>query len=51
MQNHEQKQKVKKVKNQNSMGKTNFFLNTLTFNPWAEQTSFLTPYPSTLGQF
>jgi hypothetical protein len=25
MQNHEQKEKVKKVKNKDSMGKTNFF--------------------------
>jgi hypothetical protein len=29
------KKKVKKVKNQDSMGKTNFFLNTLPFSPWA----------------
>jgi hypothetical protein len=35
MQNHEQKNKMKKVKNQASMGKTNFFLSTLPFNPWA----------------
>jgi hypothetical protein len=35
MQNHEQKEKVKKVKNQDSIGKTNFFLSTLPFNPWA----------------
>jgi hypothetical protein len=36
MQNHEQKEKVKKkVKNQYSMDKTNFFLSTLPFNPWA----------------
>jgi hypothetical protein len=36
MQNHERKKKkeVKKVKNQDSMGKTNFFLNTLPFSPW-----------------
>jgi hypothetical protein len=34
MQNHEQrKKKVKKVKNQNFMGKTNFFLYTLPFSP------------------
>jgi hypothetical protein len=32
MQNHEQKEKVK---NQDSMHKTNFFLSTLPFNPWA----------------
>jgi hypothetical protein len=36
MQNHEQtKIKMKKVKNQDSVGKTNFFLSTLPFNPWA----------------
>jgi hypothetical protein len=35
MQNHEQKKKVKKVKNQDSMDKTNFFL---------------APCPSALGQ-
>jgi hypothetical protein len=35
MQNHEQKTKWKKVKNQNSMGKTNFFLSTKPFSPWA----------------
>jgi hypothetical protein len=36
MQNHEQKKKkLKKVKNQDSMGKTNFFLSTLPFSPWA----------------
>jgi hypothetical protein len=36
MQNHEAKKKVKKVKNQDFMGTTNFFL---------------APCPSTLGQF
>jgi hypothetical protein len=35
MQNHEEKKKVKKVKNQGSMGKTNFFFNTLPFSPRA----------------
>jgi hypothetical protein len=36
MQNHEQKKKSeKKVKNQDSMDKTNFFLSTLPFSPWA----------------
>jgi hypothetical protein len=35
MQNHEQKKKVKKVKNQDFMGKTNYFLRTLPFSPWA----------------
>jgi hypothetical protein len=29
------KKKWKKVKNQDSMGKTNFFLSTLSFSPWA----------------
>jgi hypothetical protein len=41
MQNHEQKEKVKKVKNQDSMGKTNFFLNTLPFSPWAVLATWL----------
>jgi hypothetical protein len=35
MQNHEQKKNLKKVKNQDSMGKTIFFLSTLPFSPWA----------------
>jgi hypothetical protein len=35
MQNHEKKEEVKKVKNQDSMGKSNFFLSTLSFSPWA----------------
>ena len=36
MQNHEQKKKwKKKVKIQDFMGKTSFFLNTLPFSPWA----------------
>jgi hypothetical protein len=34
MQNYEQK-KVKKGKKSNSMGKTSFFLSTMSFNPWA----------------
>jgi hypothetical protein len=29
------KKSEKKVNNQDSMGKTNFFLSTLPFNPWA----------------
>jgi hypothetical protein len=41
MQNHEQKKKVKKVKNQDFMGKTNFFLSTLPFNPWAVSATWL----------
>jgi hypothetical protein len=41
MQNHEQKEKVKKVKNRDSMGKTNFFLNTLPFSPWAISATWL----------
>jgi hypothetical protein len=35
MQNQEQKKKWKKVKNQDYMGKTNFFLSILPFSPWA----------------
>jgi hypothetical protein len=38
MQNHEQK---KKVKNQDFMGKTNYFLRTLTFSPWAVSATWL----------
>jgi hypothetical protein len=35
MQNHEQNLKSeKKVKNQDFMGKTNYFLKTLPFSPW-----------------
>jgi hypothetical protein len=41
MKNHEQKKKVKKVKSQGSMGKTNFFLSTLSFSPWAISASWL----------
>jgi hypothetical protein len=41
MQNHEQKKKVKKVKNQDSMSKTNFFLSTLPFSPWAASATWL----------
>jgi hypothetical protein len=41
MQNHEQRKKVKKVKNQDFMGKTNFFLSTLPFNPCAASATWL----------
>jgi hypothetical protein len=41
MQNHEQEKKVKKVKNQDSMRKRNFFLNTLPFSPWAVSATWL----------
>jgi hypothetical protein len=41
MQNHEQKKKFKKVKNQDFMGKTNCFLRTLTFSPWAVSATWL----------
>jgi hypothetical protein len=37
MQNHEQK----KVKNQDSMDKTNFFFSTLPFSPWAVLATWL----------
>jgi hypothetical protein len=33
MQNHEQKKKVKKSEKQDFMGKTNYFLRTLPFQP------------------
>jgi hypothetical protein len=35
------KKKVKKVKNQDSMGKTNFFLSTLPFSPWGVLATWL----------
>jgi hypothetical protein len=38
MQNHEQKKEVKK---QDSIGKTNFFLSTLPFSPWAVSATWL----------
>jgi hypothetical protein len=41
MQNHEQKKSKKKVKNQDFMGKTNYFLRTLPFNPWAVSATWL----------
>jgi hypothetical protein len=41
MQNHEQKKKVKKVKNQDSMGKTKKNLSTLPFSPWAVLATWL----------
>jgi hypothetical protein len=41
MQNHEQNKKVKKVKNQDSIGKTNFFLSTMPFSPWAASATWL----------
>jgi hypothetical protein len=41
MQNHEPKTKVKKVKNQDFMGKRNFFLSTMPFSPWAVLATWL----------
>jgi hypothetical protein len=41
MQNHEQQKKWKEVKNQDSMGKTNFFLSTLPFSPWVASATWL----------
>jgi hypothetical protein len=42
MQNHEQKKKKsKKVKNQDFMGKTNYFLRTLSFSPGAVSATWL----------
>ena len=35
------KKKVKKVKNQDFMGKTNYFLRTLPFSPWALSATWL----------
>jgi hypothetical protein len=41
MQNHEQKKSEKKVKNEDFMGKTNYFLRTLPFSPWAVSATWL----------
>jgi hypothetical protein len=42
IQNHEQRKKSKKkVKNQDFMGKTNFFLSTMPFSPWAALATWL----------
>jgi hypothetical protein len=41
VQNHEPKKRVKKVKNQDSMGKTNFFFSTLPFSTWAVLSTWL----------
>jgi hypothetical protein len=42
MQNHEQKKKSeKKVKNQDFMGKTNYFLGTVPISPWAVSATWL----------
>jgi hypothetical protein len=41
IQNHEQKRKWKKVKNQDSTSKTKFFLSTLPFSPWAVSATWL----------
>jgi hypothetical protein len=41
MQNHEKKEEVKKAKNQDFMGKTNFFLSTLPFSLWAVLATWL----------
>jgi hypothetical protein len=41
MQNHEQKKKAEKVKIQDSMGKSNFFLSTLPFSLWAVSATWL----------
>jgi hypothetical protein len=35
------KKKVKKVKNQDFMGKTKYFLSTLPFSPWAVLATWL----------
>jgi hypothetical protein len=42
MQNHEQQKKSEiKVKMQDFMGKTNYFLRTLPFSPWAISATWL----------
>jgi hypothetical protein len=42
MQNYVQKKKSKKkVKNQDFLGKTNYFLRTLPFSPWAVLATWL----------
>jgi hypothetical protein len=40
-QNHEQKRNGKKVKKQDFMGKTIFFLSTLPFSPWVASATWL----------
>jgi hypothetical protein len=35
------KEEVKKVKKQDSIGKTNFFLSTISFKPWAILSTWL----------
>jgi hypothetical protein len=35
MRKKEKRKEKKRVKNQDTMGKTNFFINTLSFSPWA----------------
>jgi hypothetical protein len=35
------KRSAKKVKNQDFMGKTNYFLGTLPFNPWAVSATWM----------
>jgi hypothetical protein len=40
-QNHEQNKKVKRVKNQDFMDKTNYFLRTLPFSPWVVSATWL----------
>jgi hypothetical protein len=41
MQNYEENKKVKKVKNQDFMGKSNYFLRTLPFSPWVVLATWL----------
>jgi hypothetical protein len=41
MQNHGQKKKSEKSENQDSMDKTNFFLSTVPFSPWAISATWL----------
>jgi hypothetical protein len=41
MQDHSSKKKVKKVKNQDFMDKTNFFLSTLPFSPWVASATWV----------
>jgi hypothetical protein len=40
-QNYEENKKVKKVKNQDFMGKSNYFLRTLSFSPWVVLATWL----------
>jgi hypothetical protein len=41
MENHKQRKEKKNVKNEDSMGKSNFFLSTMPFNLWVVLATWL----------